>query len=45
MPQDCRSCKNRGMDEVERQTRQQLMVHEALVLLYGALSYVGAGML
>ncbi len=31
MPQDCRSCKNRGMDEDERQMKQQLMVHEALV--------------
>lgn len=31
MPNDCRSCKNRGMDEDERQTREQLMILEALV--------------
>ena len=32
MPQDCRSCKSRGMDEHEWQLReQQLMIVEALV--------------
>ena len=31
MPKDCRSCKNRGMDEDERRTRDELMVLEAMV--------------